>query len=78
MLIYMENVGHCNVQDRKKAIVGKKWIRIITFIWHLKTVFVQIIFRRNFGEILTSQSFLWSWEVEIISGGEFLDFFDFS
>ena len=47
----------------------------ITFIWHLKTVFVQIIFRRNFGEISTSQLFLWSWEVEIISGGEFLDFF---
>ena len=63
----------------EKSRVEISWnLNSITFIWHLKTVFVQIIFRRNFGEISTSQLFLWSWGVEIISGGEFVDFFELS
>ena len=47
MLISMENVGHCNVQDRKKAIVGKKLMKIITFIWHLKTQSAKIMLQKN-------------------------------
>ena len=47
MLISMENVGYYNVQDRKKATVGKKLTKNITFIWHLKTQYAKIMLLKN-------------------------------
>ena len=47
MLISMENVGHYNVQDQKKVIVGKKLMKNITFTWHLKTQFAKIMLLKS-------------------------------